>query len=197
MGHVAPYPLIFTIRTQKYKHFLGYLSSSIWFYHIGTHFFTSPRVACHCDHVLIYPRATTEWRPYGSRYPVPCYFHKRDPQIETLPRIPPIFNMVLSPWDSLLSQPSNSLSLWPCSSLPTGSLYGCPSSTVPSHSWVNYLLHSYGFGCQPLRDPRGSSFRVACSSPPFQTFPDPRTGHIAPYLRCLLSRENLNSEFPA
>ena len=30
-----------------------------------------------------------------SRYPVPCYFHYSDPQIETLPRVPPIFNIVL------------------------------------------------------------------------------------------------------
>ena len=51
--------------------FLGYIPSSIWFYHIGTHSFLSLEVACHCDHVLIYPRATTEWWPYGSRYPPP------------------------------------------------------------------------------------------------------------------------------
>ena len=91
--------------------------------------------------------------------------------------------MVLSHWDSL-SQSSSSLSLWPCYNLPMGTLYGCPSSTVPSHSWVNYLSHSYGFGWQPLRDPHGSSFWVACSSfPPFQTSPHPPKGHISPYLK--------------
>ena len=84
-------------------------------------------------------------------------------------------------WDSPLSQPSSSLSLWPHSNLPTGSLYGCPSSTVPLHSRVNYLLHSYGFGCQPLGDPHGSSFLETCSSSlPFQTSPCPSYGSHCP-----------------
>ena len=58
-GSRCPYPLIFTIETHKQKHSFGYFPSSIWFYHIKTHFFPSPRGACHCDHVLNYPRATT------------------------------------------------------------------------------------------------------------------------------------------
>ena len=39
----------------------------------------------------------------GSRYPLPSYFHYRDPQIETFPWVLPIFSMVLSHWNPLLS----------------------------------------------------------------------------------------------
>ena len=53
MGHVAPYPVILTTRIHKWKHYVWYLPSSIWFYHTGAHFFPSPQVACHCDHLLI------------------------------------------------------------------------------------------------------------------------------------------------
>ena len=106
MGHITPYPLIFTIGTHNLKHCLGYFPSSVWFYNIRTHFFPSPRVACHCDHVLIYPQAATEWPQYGPCCPLPFNFHYRDPQIETLPWVPHIFNMVYhigthffpSPW---------------------------------------------------------------------------------------------------
>ena len=71
---------------------------------------SNPWVACHCDHVLIYLWAATEWPPYGSHCPLFSYFHYGDPQIETLPRVSPVFNMVLSHWDPLLSKPSDSLS---------------------------------------------------------------------------------------
>ena len=70
-------------------------------------------------------------------------------------------------------------------------MYGCLSSALPLHSWVNYLLHSNGFGCQPLGDPHGSSFRVVCSSsPPFQTslcLPPPYRSH------CPLPKGNAQS----
>ena len=104
-GHVYPLPSYFHYRDPQIEHCLGYLPSSIWFYHIGTHVFPTCRVACHYDHVLIYPRAAAEWRPYGSHYPLPSYFHYRDPQIETLSWVLPIFNIVLSHWDPLLSNP--------------------------------------------------------------------------------------------
>ena len=66
---------------------------------------SNPRVACHCDHALIYPRAATEWPPYGSRCPLPSHFHYRGPQIETFSWVLPIFNMVLPHWDPLPSNP--------------------------------------------------------------------------------------------
>ena len=49
------------------------------------------------------PLSTSEWPPYWSRYLLPSYFHYRDPQIETLPRVPPVFNMALSHREPLLS----------------------------------------------------------------------------------------------
>ena len=54
----------------------------------------TPWIACHCDHVLIYQWAATEWPLYESCCPLPSYFRYRDPPIEILPWVPPILNIV-------------------------------------------------------------------------------------------------------
>ena len=136
MGHVTSYPLIFTIRTHKYKQSLVYLLSSIWYYHIKTNFFPSPWVACHCDDVLIYPRATAE--SLISFCHIETHFF---PSPQVAYHCDHVTHEQLV-WLSFLC------------------------STFARLGWVSYLSQFYGFRCQPLEDPHSSSFRVACFSSP-------------------------------